>query len=78
VAAGLRKTSGRCAVAFRFRPDVEELRRAGLDSYARVPFLLSQHVEYLDEVNRFLRERADGVWSPQRRGRSAYGVKQAV
>jgi integrase len=60
-------------MAFRFAPDQCHLEGEGLGALARVPFLLSRDLVYLDEVNRFLRDRALGKWHPNRRNKSDYG-----
>lgn len=56
-----------------FEPDRSVLVASGYESVGHVPFLLSAGLEYLDEPNRFLRERATGAWHPNRREQSPYG-----
>jgi site-specific recombinase XerD len=53
--------------------DRNQLEALGFGNVAHVPFLLSRNMDYLDECNRFLRERALGVWHPNRREATAYG-----
>lgn len=64
-------------MAYFFWPKSEqrsELKRLGLQRYAHVPFILGDDLEYLDEINRFLRERALGVWSLGRGAHSPYAT----
>lgn len=56
-----------------FEPDRSVLVASGYESVGHAPFLLSAGLEYLDEPNRFLRERATGAWHPNRREQSPYG-----
>ncbi len=65
-------------MTFRFAPDEADLTKADLDRYGRVPFLLSNDMEYLDEANRFLRERATGAWRPHRGDVSAYAARSLL
>ena len=65
-------------MAYRFVPNKADLAQAGLGRYERVPFLVSSDMEYLDEANRFLRERAVGAWRPRRGECSAYATKSAL
>lgn len=60
-------------MAYRFRRDAKQLSGYGLGSLAHVPFLLSSEFIYLDEMNRYLVERANGLWHPNRRDGVAYG-----
>lgn len=60
-------------MAYRFKRNLEVLRPYNLGSIAHVPFLLSSEFQYLDEVNRYLVERAEGLWHPNRRNGIAFG-----
>jgi integrase len=60
-------------MVFRFHPDGKMLSAAGFGKLSHIPFLLGRDLQYLDEPNRFLRERALGTWHPNRRDVSPYG-----
>src|SRR5271168_1733940 len=62
-------------MAFRFIANQTDV---GVDRHLQIPFLLSVDMKYLDEVNRFLRERAAGVWRPEQRERSAYAARSKL
>ena len=53
-------------MAYLFKADAQLLNDAALREFSTVPFILSNGFEYLDEANRFLRERATGRWHPLR------------
>jgi integrase len=55
-------------VAFFFGPTEtsrRELTCSGFGRFAHIPFILGHDLEYLDHVNRFLRDRAWGLWTPE-------------
>ncbi|MBB5713075.1 site-specific integrase [Sphingomonas xinjiangensis] len=55
-----------------------ELDGLGLTRFAHVPFLVLRDMSYPEEANRFLRERALGIWHPNRREATAYGEVVAL
>lgn len=68
-------------MAFYFGPTEghkRQLRKAGLGSYAHIPFLMSAELDYLDDVNRFLRDRAWGLWTPQGGFASPYSKREIL
>lgn len=62
-------------MAFFFKANAEVLEGLGLANWVNVPFLLSVDLDYLDEVNRFLRELATGVWNPKERTRTEFATR---
>ena len=60
-------------MAFLFKVKGWAPAAAGHGRFAHVPFLLSSDMAYLDEANRFLRERAAGAWHPSRRAETPQG-----
>jgi hypothetical protein len=65
-------------MAFLLRRRPDELEELGLSRFADVPFLVLRDMSYPDEANRFLRERALGIWHPNRREATAYGELVAL
>lgn len=53
--------------------DLEQMTGMDRSCLAHVPFLLSREMDYLDEFNQFLRERATGAWHPNNRDGTAFG-----
>ena len=50
----------------------EQMTAIGHGGLAHIPFLISREMDYLDEFNLFLRERATGAWHPNNRNGTAY------
>jgi len=65
-------------MAFLVSRDSGQMAELGFSPYAHVPFLLSRDMKYLDEFNRFLRERALGTWHPNNRNGTAFGRVRAL
>lgn len=65
-------------MAFLIRRNAGELEEIGLGQYAHIPFLVSRDMDYAEEPNRYLRERALGMWHPNRRDATPYGIVKAL
>lgn len=64
-------------MAYFFLPNSAYMAEANLSAYSTTPFLLSADFIYLDEANRYLRERAAGRWSQARPNPSAFAALRA-
>ena len=68
-------------MAFYFGPSElsrRELYHVGAGRFAEVPFLLSEELVYLDDVNRFLRQRAWGEWTPNSKAKSEFATRKPL
>lgn len=68
-------------MAYFYLPDSRqraELEKEGFRRYGHVPFLLDNELNYLDDLCRFLRERAVGEWNPSKGMSDSYSYREPI